>query len=210
MGLWGIDILGRQKQTHFSVIKENISVWLSFVKLFSVVSLFFQCGWTYQRDFQCHILIVHVCTYILLEDWPEIWCLMEVSTNVLYFADTTFLTYKLVGQYSFSWRWFVSRKLLYILDWYFDILIYNNHIQAPITGYINEFTGDNNCEQFVKQYTPWLLHFRKGNEDVVVCAKGVGLLETLWQDNRYDLVFLYRSKIYVPLYDLFFQRKTLP
>ncbi len=31
---------------------------LSFVKLFSVVSVVFQCGGTFQCDFQCHILIV--------------------------------------------------------------------------------------------------------------------------------------------------------
>ena len=58
-----------------------------------------------------------------------------------------------------------------------------------------------NCEQFMKQYTPKLLNLRKGNQDVVLFAKGMGLLETLWQDNRYDLVILYRTKIYVPLYN---------
>ena len=29
-----------------------------FVKLFSVVSEMLQCGWTFQGDFQCYILIV--------------------------------------------------------------------------------------------------------------------------------------------------------
>ena len=50
------------------MIKEKISVWLSFVKLFRVVSVVFQCGWTFQSDFQCHILIV---IYILAY-WPII------------------------------------------------------------------------------------------------------------------------------------------
>ena len=48
---------------HFSVMKEKISVWLSFVKLFSVVSVVFQCGWTFHCDFQCHILIVTETSY---------------------------------------------------------------------------------------------------------------------------------------------------
>ncbi len=42
---------------HISRIKECVII-MYFVKLFSVVSKVFQCGWTFQSDFQCHILIV--------------------------------------------------------------------------------------------------------------------------------------------------------
>ena len=39
------------------MIKENISQWLSLAKLFSVVLVVVQCGWSFQCDLQCHILI---------------------------------------------------------------------------------------------------------------------------------------------------------
>ena len=43
---------------------REISVWLSFVKLFTVVSGVFQCIWTFWCDFQCHILIVLSCVFV--------------------------------------------------------------------------------------------------------------------------------------------------
>ncbi len=51
---------------HFSVINQKNSVCLSFVKLFSVVSVVFQCSWTFQCDFQCHSLIVKFLLKIII------------------------------------------------------------------------------------------------------------------------------------------------
>ncbi len=68
-----------------------MSVWLSFVKLFSVVSEVFQCGWTFQCDFQCHYsqrdytaktAVLNLTLAVLIEDHTR-WCGPLLTPRVL-------------------------------------------------------------------------------------------------------------------------------
>ena len=83
----------RRHINYFSVIKENISVWLSYVKLFSVVSVVFQrgfSGFSVWLDFSAWFSVHKIDTSYL--NLLSVFCQFLISLHCLLHLFTVVIT----------------------------------------------------------------------------------------------------------------------
>ncbi len=80
-------------------------MWFCFVMLFSVVSVIFQCGWIFQCDFQCHILIVLIYNSINMIVCIGLYDVMVLKKKS---GENIFLNWQVERKFDIKARWSVK------------------------------------------------------------------------------------------------------